>query len=287
MLKILSLFFAEHGVQYEQSYDFLNHWGTYIAFLDRKFKIIAKSRTNFGSLPNRSAINLASYPKIEEAIKSNKIMLHTNYFNFLVWVAFILRGGKEQASLTWSNFCLSNVAPGKYLGCKKLEIINFQNKSMSVFVKYPSWRKNTGCLEVVKCTENKHTCFVHLYQHYQLLYPPTQEQFYCYKATNKLSKVNHIYLNLFFYNIFFYFDGFFLNKNIKQKKLNFMFNPDRVIGHNKLTSMAPIFAKCCGFDDPTQHKPLGKRALGITMLSNSTVSEHLKMSSLRHSNLNI
>ena len=34
-----------------------------------------------------------------------------------------------------------------------------------------------------------------------------------------------------------------------------------------------------------QHKPHGKRALGITMLSNSSVSEHVKLRSSRHSNL--
>ena len=49
--------------------------------------------------------------------------------------------------------------------------------------------------------------------------------------------------------------------------------------------MAPIFAQKCGFDNPRQHKAHGKRGLGITMLENSTVSEHVKMRSSRHSNL--
>ena len=49
--------------------------------------------------------------------------------------------------------------------------------------------------------------------------------------------------------------------------------------------MAPQFALKCGFENPMQHKPHGKRALGITMLSNSSVSEHVKLRSSRHSNL--
>ena len=175
-MKNLFSFFAEHGVQYKQSNDFLNHKhpnnflnhrGTYTAVLDHKFAIITKSRTDFGSLSNRSAIDLAFYPKIEEAIKSNKIMSYTNYnnmfmlFKFLVGVLFILRGGKEQAGLTRSNFCLLNVTSGKYLGRKKLEKVNLQDKSMSVSVKDLTWLDNTGYLDVVEYTENKHTSCVH------------------------------------------------------------------------------------------------------------------------------
>ena len=65
----------------------------------------------------------------------------------------------------------------------------------------------------------------------------------------------------------------------------FQSNPEHAIGHNKLAQMAPTFAERCGFDNPRQHKAHGKRALGITMLSNSSVSEHVKMRSSRHSNL--
>ena len=64
-----------------------------------------------------------------------------------------------------------------------------------------------------------------------------------------------------------------------------MSNPNRPIGHNKLAEMAPNFALKCGFDNATQHKAHGKRALGITMLSNSSVSEQMKLKASRHSNL--
>ena len=49
--------------------------------------------------------------------------------------------------------------------------------------------------------------------------------------------------------------------------------------------MTPIFVDHCGFENPWQHKPHGKLALGITMLSNSISLEHVKMRSLRHLNL--
>ena len=62
MLKNLFSYFAEKGIQYKHPNDFLNIRGTYTAVLDHKFAIIAKSRSDFGSLPNRSAIDLASYP---------------------------------------------------------------------------------------------------------------------------------------------------------------------------------------------------------------------------------
>ena len=51
--------------------------------------------------------------------------------------------------------------------------------------------------------------------------------------------------------------------------------------------MAPIFTECCGFKNPTIHKPHGKRVLGIKMLSNLSVSEQTKMRASRHSNLKV
>ena len=61
------------------------------------------------------------------------------------------------------------------------------------------------------------------------------------------------------------------------------------ISTNLLTSVLRV-ASCTfgiGFDNPRQQKPHRNCALGITMLSNSAVSEHVKMRSLRHSRLKI
>ena len=109
-----------HGTQYQKTYShtllrrasslstpkiFLNHRDTYTAMLDHKFAIITKKQSDFGSLPNRSAIDLASYPKIDEAIKANRIMPYSNYndmilpVNFLVRVSFMLRGVKNRQAL--------------------------------------------------------------------------------------------------------------------------------------------------------------------------------------------
>ena len=49
--------------------------------------------------------------------------------------------------------------------------------------------------------------------------------------------------------------------------------------------MAPEFAVRCQFQNPYQHKAHGKCALGIKMLSNSSVSEQMKLRALRHSNM--
>ena len=61
---------------------------------------------------------------------------------------------------------------------------------------------------------------------------------------------------------------------------------ERQIRKNKLSMYAPIFANQCGFNDPTHHKPHGKKALGIIMLSNSGTSEDLKLKASRHTNMN-
>ena len=78
------------GVQYKHPNDFLNHLDAYTALLDHKFAIIAKSRTYFGSLPNRSPIDLASFPKIEEAIKAMRIIQYTNHDNMIIFLIFLV-----------------------------------------------------------------------------------------------------------------------------------------------------------------------------------------------------
>ena len=101
----------------------------------------------------------------------------------------MLRGGKEQASLLWSNFRFSTVTSGKFIGRRKLEIVNLQDKTMSVSVKNPTRRDSTG-MDVVECTKNINTCVVYWVQYYRALCPPTQDRFYCYKAHSKLLKVS-------------------------------------------------------------------------------------------------
>ena len=202
MIKSLFSFFSEFGVLYKHPTDFQNGRGTYTAVLDRKFTKISREREDFGALPNRSAIDMASYPKIVSAIKAGELKPHTSYddlimlVNFLVGVSFMLRGRTEHALLNWSNFRFSKVVSGKYLGRTKLELVGLQDKSMHVSVKNPVRRDNTGCLDAVECIENKLSCVVYWVQYYRNLCPPEQVRFYCYKAHNRLKKVS-IFLYLF------------------------------------------------------------------------------------------
>ena len=56
MLKSLFPSLGKYGVLYKHPNDISNVWGSYIVYLDHKYAIIAKSRSDFGSLQNRSAI---------------------------------------------------------------------------------------------------------------------------------------------------------------------------------------------------------------------------------------
>ena len=82
--------------------------GTYGGF-NHKFAMIFKARVDFGSLPNRSAMDMASFAKVLEALregwlKQDKIFSHLIMLvNFLVGMTFMLRGQEEQATLTWKN----------------------------------------------------------------------------------------------------------------------------------------------------------------------------------------
>ena len=49
--------------------------------------------------------------------------------------------------------------------------------------------------------------------------------------------------------------------------------------------MCTKFATICKFTDAHLHKPHGKRALGVTMLSNSSVSEQTKLKVSRHKSM--
>ena len=136
MLKTLFLYFGEYGVLYKHPTDFANDRGAYAALLDHKLNEIAKERVDFGSLPNRSAIDISSFDKIANAIKEGKIKPYTvnddliMLTNFLVGVHFMLRGCDKH-------------------GHKKLEIVNSQDKCMHVSVKHPVRLNNIGCFDAV------------------------------------------------------------------------------------------------------------------------------------------
>ena len=104
MLKCLFSSFVEYGILYKHPADFFNQRGTYTAVLDNKFTAISKERDDFGSMSNRSAIDLASHSNFDHTISANKIMPNSNnedmilLINFLVCVTFMLRGGKENAN---------------------------------------------------------------------------------------------------------------------------------------------------------------------------------------------
>ena len=196
MLKTLFLYFGEFGVLYKHPSDFTNVRGAYTALLDYKFNKIAKERVDFGSLPNRSAIDISFFNKIGIIIKEGMIKPYTVYddlillINFLVGVHFMLRGRAKHASLTWSNFRILEITSGKYLGRKKLGLVNLQDKFIHVSVKNPFRRDNSGCLDLVQCLENKLSCVVYWVIYYRTLCPPNQHRFYCYKAHQKLIKVS-------------------------------------------------------------------------------------------------
>ena len=109
MLKTLFSYFGEHGVQYKHPTDFMAGRGTYTAVLNHNFAMISKARVDFGSLPNRSTIDMASFAKVCEALREGWLKPYENFshltmlVNFLMGVTFMLRGREEQATLTWKN----------------------------------------------------------------------------------------------------------------------------------------------------------------------------------------
>ena len=183
MLKTLFSYFGEHGVLYKHPTDFMTGRGTYAAVLDQKFAKISRERVDFGSLPNRSAIYMASFPKIVKAIKEGNLKPYDEYddlillVNFLLGVTFMLRGRKEHHTLTWRNFRFSKVASGKYAGRRKLELVSLQDKSCHVTVRNTVRRENTGFFDAVECIENPNTCVVHWLHHLRTLCPPEQPYF--------------------------------------------------------------------------------------------------------------
>ena len=61
------------------------------AVLDRKFAEISKVGVDFGSLPNESAIAMASYTKIVQFIKVSNLKPHNEYDYLIMLMNFLLR----------------------------------------------------------------------------------------------------------------------------------------------------------------------------------------------------
>ena len=196
MLKTLFSFFAENGIMYKHPTDFMNGRGTYTAVLNTKFAAIAKERIDFGSLPNRSAIDMSSFDKVRQAINEEWLKPHENFsdltllINFLLGVTFMLRGRDEHCQLTWSNIQFSTVTSGRFLGRRKLQIVSLLDKTAQVSVTNPKRRDNTDAMCAVECLSNHSTCVVYWVHYYRMLCHSEQKRFYCYPASAKLLKVS-------------------------------------------------------------------------------------------------
>ena len=102
MLKTLFSYVGEQGVQYKRPTNFIVGRVTYTAVLKHNFTMIVKARVDFGSLPNRSAIDMASFAKICVALIEGWLKPYDNFshlimlVNFLMGVTFMLCGSEEQ-----------------------------------------------------------------------------------------------------------------------------------------------------------------------------------------------
>ena len=172
MLKTLFSYFGEHGVKYKHPTNFMVGWGTYAAVLNHKFAMKSKARVEFGSLPNRSAIDMASFVKVREALREGWIKPYKKFphltmiVNFLMVVTFMLSGKEEQDSLIWENICFSTVSSGKFIGQRKLEVFSLLNKTAQVSVTNRMRCDDTGAMDVVEYVSNHSTCVVQRGQYY-------------------------------------------------------------------------------------------------------------------------
>ena len=189
MLKTLFSYVGEQGVQYKRPTNFIVGRVTYTAVLKHNFTMIVKARVDFGSLPNRSAIDMASFAKICVALIEGWLKPYDNFshlimlVNFLMGVTFMLCGSEEQ-HWYWT------VTSGEYEGRRKLKVVSLLDMTSQVFVTNPMRRGSIGVMDAAKRVNSHSTCIVHWVQYYQILYPPGQEQFYCYPASAKTLKVS-------------------------------------------------------------------------------------------------
>ena len=231
------------------------------------------------------SIDFDSFRKIDNTIDENKLRPFDAWkemimlLNFLIGVTFMLSGHDEHKELCWSNFKFSTVESGKFAGRRKVEIFSLLNKSCKVTI------TNKGCLDATEYLKNDMTCLVFWIHYYRKLCPPEQKRFYCYKASAKLIKVSNLISKFLAYSILDIFSIFFKLQKYRECNLPYMSDAERQIGKNKLSIYAPIFANRCGFNDLACQKPHGKRAVGITMISNSSSQKKLNLKTSRHVNM--
>ena len=98
MLKTLFSHFGKHGVQYKHPTNIMVGWGTYTAGLNHKFAMITNARVDFGSLPNRSAIDMVSFANVCVALREGWLKPYENFshltmlVNSLMRVTFMIQG---------------------------------------------------------------------------------------------------------------------------------------------------------------------------------------------------
>ena len=183
--------------------------GFYVDMLNEKFSWIANSCIHFGPLPNRSEIDLDSFKKVEEAIKTRSLCHYKGHkhllylLNFLIGVTFMLQDRKEYKNLTWSHIRFSTVTPdGK--------VSNLKDKKRHVIVKNPTHHDSSSHMDAVESINNKYTCIVYWVNYYWLICLPDQHWFYCYaewnkKTVNLSAHITTILSQLIFFYIIIFF----------------------------------------------------------------------------------
>ena len=112
----------------------------------------------------------------------------------------MLQGRDYHKELCWSNFKLSTVESGKFVGRCRVEIFFF-GKSFNFTITNTTRRDNKGCLDAIEYLENDMICVVSWIPYYRKLCPPEQKRFYCYKASAKLTKVSNTISAILAYSI--------------------------------------------------------------------------------------
>ena len=175
--KSLFSYFSKKGVNYIHPNDFMKSCGCYVPVLNEKFSWIANSCIDFGSLPNRSEIDLDYFKKVKKAIKTQSLHPYEDHkhllylLKFLIRVTFMLQGRKEHKNLTWSHIRFSTITFTKCSGHKSNEVINHKDKKGHVAVKNPTRCDFPGHMDAVKSINNKYTCVVYWINYYQLISP--------------------------------------------------------------------------------------------------------------------
>ena len=256
-LKLLFAQFRVHGIMYDYKTDF-NSTGEFHSELMDELKAGSKTIEDYGTNKKKAKFDDDGDNKIRNAIMEKKLNPLENYYDmvkimvFICGRYFLLRGGKEIASLRWEQFKFGTYEKGPDAGKSYVCLTLDTSKTYNKFKIDTVLKSKSELSYYVRDNPDDLVNPVEFIKTFRSYCPPEQENFFCCEQGEilKFSRFSNA------------------DKDGSIVPITYISSPKQRLGANMIGKQIKQLALISGWDDWKNCTNHGLRALGVTTTVN-------------------